>query len=280
MDNKLIVNQIIPFSNVDGNGNRCAIFLQGCNISCVYCHNPETIRHCNDCGECVTACRFGAIRLVNGSIQYNKKLCISCSDCIRACANNSSPKTMTYRVFELLDVIKQYLPFIRGITISGGEPTLQKDLIIELFKNVKPLGLSCYVDTNGFFDVSEMEALVEITDKFLFDIKTVDDSQKLCGVADLSSLATLEYLLKRNKVEEVRTVVINSYMNGRKTIEQVAKLLLNNLDVTYRITKVHTQGLLKKQVVMVNDFIPSDEQILELVQFGRDLGIQKMEYVL
>ncbi|MCI7575162.1 MAG: 4Fe-4S cluster-binding domain-containing protein, partial [Clostridiales bacterium] len=44
------VNRIIPFSCVDGPGNRTAVFLQGCNFDCKYCHNPETIASCVHCG--------------------------------------------------------------------------------------------------------------------------------------------------------------------------------------------------------------------------------------
>ena len=50
---KAPVNKIIPVSVVDGPGNRTAVFLQGCNISCAYCHNPETQNLCTGCGVCV-----------------------------------------------------------------------------------------------------------------------------------------------------------------------------------------------------------------------------------
>ena len=56
-----VVNKIIPFSNVDGPGNRLAIFFQGCNLHCVYCHNSETINVCNNCGECVDGCPAGSL---------------------------------------------------------------------------------------------------------------------------------------------------------------------------------------------------------------------------
>ena len=56
-----LVNKIIPFSSVDGPGNRTAIFLQGCNFNCQYCHNPETIHLCGHCGVCVGACPTGAL---------------------------------------------------------------------------------------------------------------------------------------------------------------------------------------------------------------------------
>ena len=54
------VNKIIPFSAVDGPGNRTAVFLQGCNFDCRYCHNPETRNLCRNCGSCVEKCPKGA----------------------------------------------------------------------------------------------------------------------------------------------------------------------------------------------------------------------------
>ena len=58
---KAVVNRIIPFSSVDGPGNRTAVFLQGCNINCKYCHNPETRKLCVQCGTCVKQCPAGAL---------------------------------------------------------------------------------------------------------------------------------------------------------------------------------------------------------------------------
>lgn len=239
MGNSLFINQIIPFSNVDGNGNRCAIFLQGCNLSCVYCHNPETI-----------------------SKDFN------------------SLKVKEYSVEQLIDQIKEYIPFIRGITVSGGEPTLQDKGITELFLGIKPLGLSCYVDTNGYFSIKDKKELVDITDKFLFDVKTVDDSLKLCNNIKATSLETLDELLALNKIEEVRTVIINSYMDAKKTVETVAKRLVRYPDVTYKIIKVHKLGLRKEQIKEIKDFIPSDEDVLALVQKCKDIGLKKVKYVL
>ena len=58
---KALVNRIIHTSVVDGPGNRAAIFLQGCNYTCSYCHNPETIHRCVHCGVCVPVCPTGAL---------------------------------------------------------------------------------------------------------------------------------------------------------------------------------------------------------------------------
>ncbi|MBQ7146893.1 MAG: radical SAM protein [Lachnospiraceae bacterium] len=64
-----IINKIIAFSNVDGPGNRTAVFFQGCNLKCLYCHNPETIHFCVGCGQCVEVCPAGALTVGVGKRQ-------------------------------------------------------------------------------------------------------------------------------------------------------------------------------------------------------------------
>ena len=90
---KAIVNRIIPFSSVDGPGNRTAIFLQGCNINCKYCHNPETRRLCINCGACVGQCPAGALSLgEDNRVIWDQGACVQCDTCIHVCPNDSSPK--------------------------------------------------------------------------------------------------------------------------------------------------------------------------------------------
>lgn len=124
----LPVQRIIPFSNVEGSGNRTSIFLQGCNINCLYCHNPETIPL-------------------------------------------TSPSARFFSLAELMETIRGSMPFIRGITVSGGEPTIYAKELAVLFRAVHRLGLTCYIDSNGFFDYEAIWPLIEETDRFLFDVK-------------------------------------------------------------------------------------------------------------
>ena len=86
------VNRIVPFSSVDGPGNRTAVFLQGCNFNCRYCHNPETIRVCTRCGACVSVCPAGALRIEDGEVRYDWAKCKMCDACIHSCPHSSCPR--------------------------------------------------------------------------------------------------------------------------------------------------------------------------------------------
>ena len=99
---KGVINKIIPFSNVDGPGNRLSIFFQGCNYDCIYCHNPETIEIFNE----------------------NSK-------------QNISENITIMSIEDVLKEIEEVVNFISGITVSGGECTLQWKFLTELFKKVK-----------------------------------------------------------------------------------------------------------------------------------------------
>ena len=141
---KGLVNRILPFSSVDGPGNRTAIFLQGCNFNCLYCHNPETINICNNCGTCINACPHKVLSSKDTKVFWNKSVCTNCDECLKACGRNSSPKAISMTVVDVLKEIKKTKSFISGITVSGGECTLQAEFLTELFTEVKKMGLTYF----------------------------------------------------------------------------------------------------------------------------------------
>lgn len=280
MENRATVNKLIPFSNVDGPGNRLAIFFQGCNINCIYCHNHETIHKCISCMECVPGCPAKAIRAVDGKVVYDEKLCIGCDQCIRTCRYDSSPKTREYSVDELFNIIEEYKLFIRGITVSGGEPTLQHAFIAELFHRVKPLGLTCFVDTNSFFIKDQITDLIEAADKFMVDIKAIGDVEKLCSTNLKNNIENLQFLLNIDKVYEVRTVLVSDYFNVEQTVSEVANIIKNYPEVIYKLIRVHTLGLSPHQKDLLKDKIPSEEYVRDIAKKVEEIGVKKVELII
>ena len=236
---QLPVNEIIPFANVDGSGNRTAIFVQGCNLNCVYCHNPETIQF--PCDE---------------------------------------TEHTDYTLEELVREIKKYAPYIRGITVSGGEATIYKDFLVEFFKEVKKLGLTCYIDTNGIFIKEKLADLIKITDRFLFDIKGIDQLSKVTGKNIKFSFENLDYLLSLNKVEEIRTVCINDFTDIENTVAEVSKRIKDHENVIYKLIRVHTRGLKEEQMENIKNSVPTKKEVLKLEQLAKSLGIKNVKTVL
>ena len=148
------VNRILRSSIVDGPGNRAVVFVQGCNFNCVYCHNPETICLCVSCGLCVEHCPAGALSRKEGRVIWQRQNCTLCDACIKACPHCSSPRVRPMTSREVMEEIKPSLPFIRGITVSGGECTLYPAFLIDLGKQSHENGKTFLLDSNGSCDFS------------------------------------------------------------------------------------------------------------------------------
>lgn len=249
---RLPVHRIIPFSNVEGQGNRTGIFVQGCNANCLYCHNSETIP-----------------KVYDGISQYT--------------------------VDELVEVIKGHMPFIRGITVSGGEATLYHRFLTELFIRVKQLGITCYVDSNGFFDQEQMKDLIAVTDKFLFDVKgigqglsklcfsalSLEDSHGLQGYDDRfearsEHIANLKHLLSLEKIEEIRLVYVKGYYDAFSVIDRIAEVIEAYPEIPLKLIRVHVKGLPKERLLQLKGAIPTVEEVKELEAYAKSKDLKKV----
>jgi len=274
---KALINRIIEFSNVDGPGNRLSIFFQGCDFNCLYCHNPETINICNNCGLCVDNCPGSALTLTDAKVLFNKELCTECDTCIKGCPYFSDPKAKEYKISELLEVIKDNQKYIRGITVSGGECMNYPDFVIELFKEVKKLNLSCLIDSNGNVDFSLYPKLLEYCDGVMLDIKAVNDEYhiKLTGKSNKQVLLSLDYLLGQNKLTEVRTVLLPELDDiNKETIKYVIDKTKNLCD--FKLIKYRPYGVSDKGKEIFGFKTLAENQYQELVDYARELQAEHL----
>lgn len=225
--NTAIVNKIIRFSSVDGPGNRTVVFLQGCNFNCRYCHNPETIGSCKQCGKCIAYCKTGAISFVDGEIVYDRDKCVNCDECFHHCPHRSSPKTSKMTPEQVFKEVKKNIPYIRGITVSGGECTLWRDFLVELLTLAKGAGLSTMLDSNGTYDFSKDKELMDVVDAVMLDVKAFDRSEheKVTDIHNDMVLSNLRYLAECDKLFEVRTVAVPELFDVKHTVSETSKLL-------------------------------------------------------
>ena len=225
---KAPVNKIIPFSNVDGPGNRTSVFFQGCPFNCMFCHNPETIHLCRSCGICVESCPSGALtRGENGKVIWDPTKCVQCDTCIKVCPHDASPKVRWMTVEEVMLELRRSLPYIEGITTSGGECTLQNEFLIELFTDVRALGKSCLIDSNGSFDFEKDPRVLDVSDGVMLDVKAVERtwSDQLISYPNDIVLKNLDYLLSAGKLYEVRTVLFpDREEDNEKTVRYVPNI--------------------------------------------------------
>lgn len=278
---KIPVNKIIKFSSVDGPGNRMAIFLQGCNYDCDYCHNPETIKLCSSCKTCMGRCPVGALTKVDKKLIWDEKKCINCDKCIKVCPKNASPMVKSYSLEEILEEVKKAAPFIRGVTISGGESTLYYKELTELFKMIKrETKLDCFIDTNGSLPLKEerYKEFVEVTDKFMLDVKSWDKKKhkKLTGQGNKNVIENLTYLMEEEKLFEVRTVVVPEVLDNKETIERVSEVI-SGKNIRYKIIRYRSTGVRKERLVGIGS--PDDEMMEELKKISLKNGVEDVVVV-
>ncbi|MBR5517369.1 MAG: YjjW family glycine radical enzyme activase [Firmicutes bacterium] len=273
---KAVVNKIIHTSVVDGPGNRAAIFLQGCNYLCGYCHNPETINMCIHCKACVDVCPAGALSVVNEKVVWDEALCCECDECIGACPNMSTPKTVEYSAEDVMEILKKDIPFIRGVTVSGGECSLHRDFLVELFKLVKAKNKSTLMDSNGSYDYTADEELMAVCDGVMLDVKAWDDAEhiKLTGKSSNPVIENAVKLAKAGKLEEIRTVVVPGYLDNRKTVDEITKLLAplqGEKPIRYRISAYRPFGV--REPYNSQMYSPTRAELDELAEIARQNGI-------
>ncbi|SCC15494.1 YjjW family glycine radical enzyme activase [Gilliamella intestini] len=245
-----IVNKILPFSCVDGPGNRLVIFLQGCNFRCLNCHNPYTISLCKDCGDCVYACPHKALSFNNHHVIWQTSVCQQCDTCINTCVHNSTPMTYKYSVEDILTIIRKYLPFLNGITLSGGEATMQLPFIENLFRAIKQADdlnhLTCFIDSNGYLTKTGWQKVENVMDGAMIDLKAWDNDvhKKLTGRDNRRVKETIKYLAKIKKLYEVRLLIIPKQTDLQDNAKNIAKFLIDiDPNIRIRINAFHNHGV-------------------------------------
>lgn len=248
------VSKLLTFSCVDGPGNRFVIFLQGCNYNCISCHNPHTINHCDHCAKCVPHCPSEALSIDKQSatqqVVWDAEKCSQCDKCIDLCPSQASPKITEYSVAELIELITQHAPFLGGITVTGGEATLQLPFIIELFKQIKAdqklAHLSCFIDSNGSLSEKGWDNILPYLDGAMIDIKAWQNDTHLwlVGRDNHKVFKSVNLLAQHNKLHEIRLLYIPGKTDLFSEIDSLAEYL-NRLapDIAIRLNAFQHHGV-------------------------------------
>jgi len=206
-----IVFNIQRYSLYDGPGVRTVVFLKGCPLRCIWCHNPEGLdpapvlmfnpTRCIGCGDCAAVCPGDRHGFTDGIHPVKNSDCPRCGKCADACVGQAL--SLTGREMSVDEIMKEVMrdeSFYResggGLTLSGGEPLYQADFSAEILKAAKENGLHTCVETSGFGSSEKVKLISQYTDTFLFDYKATgeEEHKRLCGVSRELILKNLEML--------------------------------------------------------------------------------------
>lgn len=144
-----------------------------------------------------------------------------------------------YSVFDIMTKIKRYIPYFMktggGVTVSGGEPLLQIEFLIELFKECKKENIHTAIDTNGSVTIDErLDELLSLTDLVLLDIKHMDVEAhiKLTGTQNNSTINFAKYLRDKQISTWLRYVVVPGLTDDEASIRQLGKLIQSLQNIT------------------------------------------------
>ena len=177
---------IQKFSVNDGPGIRTTVFMKGCPLDCIWCHNPESksakceifydSSKCIECRMCESICPNKCHIFSSEHHAYERKDCTACGECAKACITNAL-EMVGYKksVDEILEEVLKDKIFYEnsggGITLSGGEPMYQFEFTHELLKEAKKQGLHICMETCGFAKEESYRKIADLVDIFLFDYK-------------------------------------------------------------------------------------------------------------
>ncbi len=223
----LKVHSIETFGTHEGPGIRLVVFLQGCNIRCLYCHNPDLLE-------------------IKGGQEMTVK-----------------------KIIDIAQNQKEYFSDNGGITVSGGEPTLQAVDVLKLFKAAKKIGIHTALDTNGTIINNDVKKLYDKTDLLLLDVKHINDQehQKLTGCSNKNALEMAKFRELSKKPMWLRYVLVPNINDSQKFLTDWANYFKDYKSIQrVEILPYHTLGVYKYKELGMKYFLkntppPTDSSI-------------------
>lgn len=244
--------EIIRMSTEDGPGLRTTVFFKGCSLNCSWCHNPESISpkpqiqwiatSCIGCGICVNTCDKSALEKTEKGITINRSLCNGCGLCTEECPTTAMELLgKKWSVHDLVcELVKDRAYFEQsggGVTLSGGEASLQIDFCFALLKELKSRGIQTALDTCGQVSQAVLANLLPYVDILLYDIKEIetDNHKKHTGAGSEKILANAVFAANYKKTHLfpetlwIRTPVIPGYTNTAENIQSIGDFISANM---------------------------------------------------
>lgn len=229
------IHSLQSMGAVDGPGLRFVVFMQGCPLRCMYCHNPDTW----------TIVRPQELPEKDGAER-------------ETCEGRENRTYTAYTADELVKKILRYKTYFTGgggVTVSGGEPLVQAEFVAELFEKLHAEGINTCLDTSGNYpgeiiDFSEDEdmreyscntdnvigcrierrrnilRLLDASDLVICDIKftTEETYRKYTGGSLKKTEGFMDAVNEKNIPMWVRHVVVPDFTDSQEEVDEMAAI--------------------------------------------------------
>jgi len=288
---------IKKFAINDGPGIRITFFFKGCPLSCVWCHNPESISpkiqklftksKCIGALKCIEVCPNDALTLSRDGIITDFSKCKLCGLCAEACPTKAMEMSGFKKDFdEIINLVENERPFLEesggGVTFSGGEPLMHSEFLLPVLKELGKRKIHRVIDTSGFTSRKVMEDIHKHTDIFLYDLKHLDSEihKKFTSQNNEKILSNLKWLSSEGADIIIRIPLIKGFNADKENISRMAVFISSlegkskviNLLTYHNIAKMKYEKLGGKYDVK-NLSTPSSQEINECISIFKNYGL-------
>ena len=225
-------------------GYATTVFMKGCPMKCLWCHNPESISRkpqlqwtdirCIGCRSCQDVCSRNSLLVNDKGVEIDHTLCTGCGACAEICPSGALEVLgVEWNADSLADELVKDNEFFKqssgGVTIGGGESTLQWEFVSSLMQSLKKQDIHICIDTCGICRREALDAILPFADMILFDVKEMDPElhKSFTGTELENVLSSLKYISEYKKTHDkpseiwIRTPIIPGATAGKANISKI-----------------------------------------------------------
>ena len=237
----MLIFDIKRYAINDGPGIRTTLFMKGCPLHCVWCHNPESWSprpqilykksKCIGCQTCVAVCPEHLLQLTPDGIVMGAG-CTLCGKCAEECPTTALEQCgREWTMEELMTEVEKERDIMTdsggGVTLCGGEPLMHPDAALAILKELARRGFHRTVDTTLYALKEVVEAVADNCELLLVDLKLMDSEKHrlYTGVSNELILQNIRYLAERGRKFLIRIPLIEGVNADEGNMESTARFL-------------------------------------------------------